>query len=173
MRDGTLEKLGPWICVPLLLWAVVWMVVLSMPSASCEGNGSEDTGGQEVLLVVVVAAASLFTAAGALFRLVNLGRAGGFKAGRDLTMVGVVVAALVAAAAATTSRFPSQAIQVLPLVGLLLTGLALLALLVAWAAGVRANGVGLLLPLYLFGAALLAYPLVGLLGLASSSGVFC
>lgn len=173
MQDGTLEKLGPWICVPLLLWGVVWMVVLSMPSASCEGYGNEDNGGQEVLLVVVVAAASLFTAAAAVLRLVNLRRAGAFKAGRDLTMVGIALAALAATAAATTSRFPSQAIQFLPLVGLLLTGLALLALLVAWAAGVRVNQVGLLLPLYLFGAALLAYPLVGLLGLASSSGVFC
>jgi hypothetical protein len=102
--------------------------------------------------------------------LVNLGRAGAFNAGRDLTMVGIVVAILVFAAAAAT---PRVLVQVLPLVGLLLTALALLALLIAWAAGLRANQVGLLLPLYLFGAALLAYPLVGLLGLVSSSGALC
>jgi len=58
-------------------------------------------------------------------------------------------------------------------VGLFLTGLALLALLVAWVARVRPARVGLLLPLYLFGAALFAYPLVGLLGLLISSGVGC
>jgi hypothetical protein len=170
MQDGTLEKLGPWICVPLLLWAVVWMTVLAMPSASCDGYGDDASGAQEVLLVVVVAAASLVTAAGALFRLVKLGRAGAFNVGRDLTMVGAVVAALAFAAAATTPRIM---VQVLPLVGLLLTGLALLALLFAWAAGLRVNQVGLLLPLYLLGAALLAYPIVGLLGLVSSNGALC
>jgi hypothetical protein len=171
MQGATLGKLGPWICLPLLFWGVVWMIVLSLPSASCDGYG-EDAGPQEVLLIVVVAAASLATAAGALFRLVELGRAKAFNAGRDLTIGGIAAAALVFAAAATTSRFPAV-IQVLSLVGLLMTGLALLALLVAWAVGLRANQVGLLLPLYLLGAALLAYPLVGLLGLASSSGVFC
>jgi|GEM_PF-3169778 len=171
MQGGTFEKLGPWICVPLLLWGVVWLTVLSLPSASCDGYG-EDAGAQEVLLVVIVAAASLITAAGALFRLVKLGRAKAFSAGRDLTIGGIVVAAMVFAAAATTSRFPAV-IQVLSVVGLLLTGLALLALLVAWAAGLRVDQVGLLLPLYLLGAAVLAYPLVGLLGLASSSGALC
>jgi hypothetical protein len=171
MQDGTFEKLGPWICLPLLFWGVIWMIVLSLPSASCDGYG-DDAGPQEVLLIVVVAAASLATAGGALFRLVQLGRAKAFKAGRDLTVGGIALAAMAFAITATTSRFPAV-IQVLSLVGLLLTGLALLALLVAWAAGQRVDQVGLLLPLYLLGAAVLAYPLVGLLGLASSSGALC
>jgi hypothetical protein len=166
---GERTKLGLWICLPLLAWAAVWTAALSMPASDCDGYGP-DSGEEEVLLVVLVAAASLSTAAAALWRLVGLGNANAFSAGRDLTVCGGVVVALALAAVASA---PRDRIEVLPVTGLLLTGLALLALLGAWAAGVRLNQVGLLLPLYLFGAALFAYPLVGLLGLLASSGVGC
>jgi hypothetical protein len=51
--------------------------------------------------------------------------------------------------------------------------MALLSLLVAWVAGLRIDQLGVLLPLYLLGAAVFAYPLVGLLGLLVSSGIGC
>jgi hypothetical protein len=63
--------------------------------------------------------------------------------------------------------------EVIFVTGLVLTGLALLSLVVAWVAGLRVNQLGVLLPLYLLGAALFAYPLVGLLGLLVSSGIGC
>jgi hypothetical protein len=169
MQERLSEKLGLWICLPLLAWGLIWIAAFSMPASDCDGYGA-DTGEDEVLLVVLVAAASLATAGAALWRLVDLSRASAFRAGRDLTIGGGV---LVAFAFAAVAAAPRARIEILPAVGLLLTGLALLALLVAWAARVRPNQVGLLLPLYLLGAALFAYPLVGLLGLASSSGAFC
>jgi hypothetical protein len=172
MQEGTSGRLGLWICIPLLLWGAVWIAAFSMPRADCDGYGS-DAGTQEALLAIFVAAASLGTAGAALFRLVSLGRAGAFSLQRDLTIGGIVVATQALAVATTTSRAYAAPIQVLAVVGLLLTGLALLALVVAWGIGLRADDVGLLLPFYLLGAAVLAYPLVGLLALASSSGVFC
>jgi len=166
---GERTKLGLWICLPLLAWAAVWAAALSMPSSDCDGYPT-DAGEEEVLLIVLVAAASLATAAAALWRLVGLGNANAFSTGRDLTIGGSVVVVLALAAVASSLR---GRIEVVPVVGLLLTGLALVVLLVAWAAGVRINRVGLLLPLYLLGAALFAYPLVGLLGLLVSSGIGC
>jgi hypothetical protein len=166
---GERTKLGLWVCLPLLAWVVVWIAALSMPAGDCGGNGP-DTGEEEVLLIVLVAAASLATAGAALWRLVDLSRADALSAGRDLTIGGGVVVALALAAVASA---PRDRIEVVPVVGLLLTGLALVALLIAWAAGVRVNQVGLLLPLYLLGAALVAYPLVGVLGLLVSSGIGC
>jgi hypothetical protein len=166
---GERTKLGLWICLPLLAWAAVWSAALSMPASDCDGYGP-DSGEEEVLLIVLVAVASLAAAAAALWRLVGLGNANSFSAGRDLTTGGGVVVALALAAVASA---PRDRIEVVPVAGLLLTGLALVVLLIAWAAGVRVNQVGLLLPLYLFGAALFAYPLVGLLGLLASSGIGC
>jgi hypothetical protein len=164
MQERT--KLGLWICLPLLAWVVVWIAALSMPSADCDGYGT-DAGTEEAVLIVVVVVASLSTAGAALLRLVRLAQAGAFSLRRDAAIGAIVVAALVLAA-----TFVVRA-EVLLVVGLLLTGVALLALLVAWAAGLRANQVGLLLPLYLLGAAVIAYPLVGLIGLLSSSGIGC
>jgi hypothetical protein len=166
---GERTKLGLWICLPLLAWVAVWAAALSMPASDCDGYGP-DSGEEEVLLVVLVAAASLGTAGAALWRLVGLGNANALRAGRDLTIGGGAVIALALAALASA---PRDRIEAVPVTGLLLTGLALVALLVAWAAGVRVNRVGLLLPLYLLGAALFAYPLVGLIGLLSSSGIGC
>ena len=167
MRERT--KLGLWILLPLLAWVAVWAAALSMPASDCDGYGP-DSGGEEALLIALVAAASLGAAGAALWRLVDLGRANAFSGARDLTIGGsaVVVLALAAAGSASGHR-----IGVVPVVGLLLTGLALLLLLIAWAAGLRINRVGLLLPLYLLGAASFAYPLVGVIGLLASSGVGC
>jgi hypothetical protein len=166
---GERTKLGLWICLPLLAWAAVWTAALSMPVSDCDGYGPAH-GGEEALLVVLVAAASLASGAAALWRLVGLSNADAFSARRDLTIGGSVAVALVAATAVAASK---ARIELLPVVGLLLTGLALLLLLAAWAAGLRVNRVGLLLPVYLLGAAVFAYPLVGLLGLLSSSGIGC
>jgi hypothetical protein len=166
---GERTKLGLWICLPLLAWVAVWAAALSMPASDCDGY-SADSGEEEVMLVVLVAVASLATAGAALWRLVDLSRANAFSRGRDLTMGASVVIALILAAVASA---PRDLIEVVPVTGLLLTGLALLGLLIAWAGGVRVNQVGLLLPLYLLGAALFAYPLVGLIGLLASSGIGC
>lgn len=164
MRART--ELGLWIGLPLLAWAAVWIAALSMPAADCGGEGT-DAGTEEAVLIALVAAASISTAAAALWRFVRLALADAFSASRDLTLAGSVVASLLVAVAVTSQ------VEVIFVTGLVLTGLALLALLVALAAGLRLDQLGLLLPLYLLGAALFAYPLVGLLGLLVSSGIGC
>ena len=137
MRERT--RLGLWICLPLLAWGVVWTAVLSMPASDCDGT---DVGEGETLLIALVAAASLATAVAALWRFVGLALGNAFSAGRDLTLVGSVVASGLVAVAATSR------VEAIFVTGLILTGLALLSLLVA-------------------------YPLVGLLGLLVSSGIGC
>lgn len=164
MRERT--KLGLWILLPLIAWVVVWIAALSMPDADCDGTGV-DAGTEEAVLIALVAAASLATAGAALWRFVSLALADALSAGRDLTLVGCVVASVLVAVAM------APRIEVVFVVGLVLTGIALLSLLVAWVAGLRVDRLGLLLPLYLLGAALFAYPLVGLLGLLISSGIGC
>lgn len=166
---GERTKLGLWICLPLLAWAAVWTAALSMPASDCDGYGP-DSGEEEALLIAVVAAASLAAAGAALWRLVGLSNASAFSARRDLTIGGGAAIALVLAAIASS---PRDRIEIVPVTGLLLTGLAFVVLLIAWAVGLRVNQIGLLLPLYLLGAALFAYPLVGLIGLLSSSGIGC
>jgi hypothetical protein len=166
---GERTKLGLWICLPLLAWGAIWIAALSLPTSDCDGYGP-DNGEEEALLIAVVAAASLAAAGAALWRLVSLSNADAFSARRDLTIGGGAVATLALAALASS---PRDRIEIVPVTGLLLTGLAFVALLIAWAVGVRVNRVGLLLPLYLLGAALFAYPLVGLIGLLSSSGIGC
>ncbi|HUC08213.1 MAG TPA: hypothetical protein VMR96_08985 [Solirubrobacterales bacterium] len=164
MRERT--KLGLWICLPLLAWVVVWIAALSMPASDCDGYGA-DTGAEEATLIVLVAVASLAAGAAALWRFVSLARADAFRPGRDLTLVGGAVASVLVTVAVTSRA------EVIFVTGLVLTGLALLSLAVAWVAGLRLNQLGVLLPLYLLGAALFAYPLVGLLGLLISSGIGC
>ncbi len=164
MRERT--KLGLWICLPLLAWVVVWIAALSMPASDCDGYGA-DAGVEEATLIALVAVASLAAAAAALWRVVSLTLADALSAGRDLTLVGGAVASVLVTVA-VTSR-----VEVIFVTGLVLTGLALLSLLVAWVAGLRVNQLGALLPLYLLGAAVFAYPLVGLLGLLVSSGIGC
>lgn len=164
MRERT--RLGLWTFLPLLAWVVVWIAALSMPAADCDGTGT-DAGVEGAVLIAVVAAASLGAVAAGLWRLVSLSNAKAYSARRDLTLAGVA-AALALVAAVATSRVEAVAVT-----GLILTGLAFLSLLVAWVAGMRLDRLGLLVPLYLLGAALFAYPLVGLLGLLSSSGIGC
>jgi|SRR6188768_4512816 len=163
---GERTRLGLWTFLPLLAWVVVWIAALSMPAADCDGTGT-DAGAEGVALITIVAAASLGAVAAGLWRLVSLSNAKAYSARRDLTLAGIA-AALALVAAVATSRVEAVAVA-----GLVLTGLAFLSLLVSWVAGMRLDRLGLLVPLYLLGAALFAYPLVGLLGLLSSSGIGC
>jgi len=50
MRERASEKLGLWICLPLLAWAVIWVAALSMPASDCDSYGA-DTGEEEVMLI--------------------------------------------------------------------------------------------------------------------------
>ena len=169
MRERT--KLGLWICLPLLAWVAVWIAALSMPASDCGGYGTDSrrrgSAADRPRRCGIACRGGGARCGGC----VDLGRANAFSAGRDLTIGGGRGRPSGPRGRCSATAGPRS--RSLPVTGLLLTGLALLLLLVAWAAGVRVNQVGLLLPLYLLGAALFAYPLVGLLGLLVSSGIGC
>ena len=54
-----------------------------------------------------------------------------------------------------------------------LTAIALLWLLLGWARGRRPDEVGMLLPVYLIGLGLFAYPFIALIATLSNSGIGC
>jgi hypothetical protein len=172
-------SLGPWICLPLLAFFLVAVAATQVPASDCLGSGSgsgADEGEPVAIMAVLAGLASLAALGAAVQRLVALRRAGAFKAGRDWTIAAVVVLVPLLVAGASASHrhnHLSEDLQGLLLVGPALTVLALLLLLIAWAARLRLDGVGVLLPVYLLGAALFAYPPLALLALVSNSGAFC
>jgi hypothetical protein len=171
-------SLGPWICLPLLAFLLVGIAATQVPVPDCLGAGTgagSDDGEPVAIMVSLAGVASLLALGGAVQRLLALRRAGAFSLRRDGTIGAVVAIALLLATAVPASRRGDlgAGLEGLFLAGLALAVLALLLLLVAWAARRRLDGVGVLVPAYLIGAGVFAYPLVAFLGLVSSSGVFC
>ncbi len=172
-------SLGPWICLPLLAFFLVGIAATQVPAPDCLGAGTgtgSDDGEQVAIMVSLAGVASLLALGGAVQRLLALRRAGAFSARRDGAIGAVVAIALLFATVVPASRRHGDlgaGLEGLFLAGLALAILALLLLLVAWAARRRLDGVGVLLPAYLIGAGAFAYPLVAFLGLVSNSGVFC
>jgi hypothetical protein len=172
-------SLGPWICLPLLAFFLVAAAAMQVPGSDClgSGSGSDSDEGEAVAIVVGLAGlSSLVALAAAVQRLWALRRAGAFSARRDWTIAGIVALVLIAIAGRSAARpnvHLSERVEGLLIAGPVLAILALVALLLAWAARRRLDDVGLLMPLYLIGAALFAYPFVMFLALVSNSGAFC
>ncbi len=164
------DGLGWWIWAPLLALLLLCLVASRVPSGDCSG---EDPGGgtQLTIALVFAALASLgaFVAAGQ--RLIALHSAGSLRPRRDLGIAVAAALAFLVSIAAFTSWLADDVSEGLLLIGPGLTAVALLALLLAWATGLRP--VGLLLPVYLIGLGLFAYPFVAFLTLISNSGVGC
>jgi hypothetical protein len=156
----------------VLALGLVLLAIFNLPEGDCYGV-EDDDGSAEILLLIVTPAASLACLAAGALRSASLARAGG-DLHRQLRVVGVgSLVALVATGAIASDGNGLQYLGVLCAVGTAATAVALLVLIIAWLAGRGPDDVGLLLPVYLFGAGLFVYPLFAWMGLLLSSGGFC
>jgi hypothetical protein len=168
MGEKWSDRLPLWILPPLLLLAAVVVAALSLPEVECGGEETE-AGVDGAVLVALVVFSAVATVAAGLFRLVTMTLRRQYGS-RDAW---ILLAALLVVAVTGVAYAPAQSFAAgVAIGGLALTGLALLALVVAALARKRVEAVGILLPIYLFGAAF-AYLGAGALGLLVSSGIGC
>jgi hypothetical protein len=157
-----------WILVPLALFVAVVWIALSLPETECGGEETEE-GVDGAILVGLVAFSAVAAVGAALWRVVSMALRDQYGS-RDGWIL--LAALLVLAAAAIIGAADQNVGGGLAVGGLLLPALALIALAAAAAARKGVEDVGVLLPVYLFGAAY-AYLGVGAIGLIASSGIGC
>jgi hypothetical protein len=162
--------LGPWVLGPLVGLGLIVLAIYNLPGSSC---GEEDVadGAQRALLVIVTCAASLAVLAAAAARLVALSRRPLRATNRKAVLAGFVFVLAVVCLVAGLSG--DSAVGPFLILAALVTGGSLVILLLAWAVGRRPDDVGFLIPAYLLGSGLVAYPLLTLFALAVESGGFC
>jgi hypothetical protein len=165
--------LGIWIWLPVLALLVLFAVIASTPSADCDGSPDDLSAGEGITLVAAVVA-SLGALAAAAGRLAAMRRRAGIA---TLGNVGTAVAAVVVVVLLSTLLDLGGSgvgyLWSIDFAGVLATAAALLALVVAWMLRRKPAEVGILLPLYLLGAALFVYPGFALLAIGLKSGAFC
>jgi hypothetical protein len=161
-------RLAPWILVPLvLLVAIVWAAA-SLPETECGGEETEE-GMDGAILVGLVAFAAVAAVAAALWRVVSMALHDRYGSRDGWILLAALLVLVVAAIVGAADDSVGGGLAV---GGLVLPALALLALTTAAAARKRVEDVGVLLPIYLFGAAYV-YLGVGAVGLIASSGIGC
>jgi len=157
-----------WILVPLvLLVAIVWAAA-SLPQVECGGEETEEGIDGAILLGLVVFSTAVAVGA-ALWRVVSMAFHDQYGS-RDGWIL--LAALLVLAAAALVGARNDTVGGGLAVGGLVLPALAFIALAAAAAGRRRVEDVGVLLPIYLFGAAYV-YLAVGAIGFLASSGIGC
>lgn len=156
-----------WTLAPLALFALVLLVALSLPETECGEN--IEGGTDSAVLVWIVASSAVVAVAAGLYRLVTMAIRDQFEA-RDgwILLATLLLLVLFGFAYSPASSFGEG----LAIGSLMLPGFALLALVAAAAARKGVDAVGILLPVYLFGAAYV-YLVVGALGFLASSGIGC
>jgi hypothetical protein len=151
----------------------ILLAISGLPGGDCEGTGGGGTDFAEILLLAVTAIASVACLVAAVRRLLALSRAGQEAlGGLGIAALGAGVAVILLAVLSDPDSGGSLFWWVFVL-GMLATGVALLALVVAWIARRGADDVGLLVPLYLVGAAVFVYPGLTMLALLVNSGALC
>jgi hypothetical protein len=168
MRPPLPERLLPWIMVPLILFVLLVLIAFSMPQSDCDGEGSEG-GTIEVVLIVLSLLGALTAVGGGLFRLGALALRHSYRR-RDLWIAVAAIALLAVVAAVDGAGVGAGG--TLAIWGGVMTGAAFLCLLAAAGGRLSVDEVGILLPIYLFGAAC-AYLMLAVLGLFISSGAGC
>ncbi|MDQ3724692.1 MAG: hypothetical protein M3335_02180 [Actinomycetota bacterium] len=161
MPEEPSDHLAPWIVAPLLFVVVLVFATLSFSSSGC----GKDAGSGGIVGFVIAAAAAAVIAGFGLFRLATMARHREFSKRRDgWIFAGILVAAAVGVL--------DQGWGFLLLGFFLLTVFTLPALAAAAVTGKGVKAVGILLPIYLFGAAFLCV-MVGWFILVADSGAFC
>jgi hypothetical protein len=163
------DQLLPWIAGSLLLLIVIFAVAVQVPSVDCGGENADQDGPEAVLLAITVVAIVIAVAA-AVLRLVLMGRYDCFGR-RDGWILGLAVFVL-GAATLYGGTIEESAAAGLAVGGFLLAGIAFVALLGAVLLRLDVDDVGVLLPIYLFGAAWV-YLAVATVVLLAKSGIGC
>jgi hypothetical protein len=154
-------SLWGWILAPLLFVFVLLFATLTLSSSGC---GKYASSGVSAAFVIATAAAAVIAGFG-LFRLATMARHREFSKRRD----GWIFAGILAAAAVGVL---DQGWDFLLLGFFLLTVFTLPALVAAAVTDKGVKAVGIILPIYLFGAAFLCV-MVGWFSLVADSGAFC
>jgi hypothetical protein len=169
MEERVEGRLGRWILLPLVLLALMFFAASLLPPVECGVGGSGGDPGR-VAFAVVAGLCSLAVGTAAVGRLLGMRRRRCYR-GRDLWLGGLALVAL--GVGATIGGRNAETALAGGLAAGLLVGVASLAALVgARLLGKSADGVGALLPIYLFGACL-TYPLLAWIVLDLNSGGLC
>ena len=150
----------------------MWALIVELPAGDCDGYRN-DAGLIGVALVVLTVASMLGCLAGAGYRIISLRSGPGISRGEILAVLGVIPVLAFFSLLANSWEADGELPFRIFLVGVCATAVTFLALVVASLAGRKPNDVHLLLPVYLFGAALFVFPGLGLLALFISSGIGC
>lgn len=162
------SALGSWAVLPVLGLLGILVVISFLPGSDCDGYGDDGITANEIVLIALAATASLGCVAATVRRLAALGRAGSDLPALIAVSVLGVAAILAIGALSSYGVFWGSLV-----IGTAMTGLGLLVLLISWLMGRNADQAGVLVPLYLLGAALFVYPGFTVLALAVNSGAFC
>jgi hypothetical protein len=150
--------LGRWVVAPLAGLVALIAVATQLGSHNCGGGGMTSEALGVVFEVIGLGGAAALVGAG-LWRIAMLIRRRGGRRWADRRIVAVVLLALIVFAGFVVrdNDLAAAAILGVLLFGLLLTGFCFLAVTVAWLQRQEIDEVGMLLPAYLLGSALLVY----------------
>jgi uncharacterized membrane protein YczE len=161
--------LAAWVFLPLLALVVVWMVAdATLPASDCDGVSEETSGFATYLVLAVVGAASLGTCAAAALRI-----SASFRAGEELGPLAVAVIGCAIVLGAFLLPISGPPIVGMFFLGLPTTGLVLIALLVSLPSARAREHCAAMLPVYLLGCGLFAYPSVLFVFAIGNSGLGC
>ena len=164
--------LGLWILGPPALMVIIILALPVLPSNDCESSDGLLHGpGPIIFGSVALIAASAVAVAGVL-RCVQIYRWGLFREADTWLLAGAVLVASLAAGLVGSNGGSGEVLGGFLIGGFLLAILSFLALLVAFFKGMTADEVGVLVPIYLFGAGM-AYVFIAwvVLDLNASGGI--
>jgi hypothetical protein len=153
----------------LLGLGLVVLAITNLGSVVC-GSGDSLPAGQKGLVLGVAGAVSVLAVAAGSWRWLSLRRARDLPEPHWPPAAGGGAALLLAVLVLVGE--PDE-IAGLIYVGAALTGILLVPLLINWILGRSSDEVGLLLPIYLFGAGACCYPLLARFAIAVAEGGFC
>lgn len=161
-------ELALWIGIPILAFVVVFNVGDGLPSPEC-GEGGGATSGEVSLFEILVAVATFAGVVAAALRLSVLGRRGLLSSRHLIGLTAILLAAgLVVLVWGWTALGGALIVS-----GGVITAASLVALVLAWVLSRDVDQVGVLLPVYLLGSALLCYPALLILAVIDQSGLAC
>jgi hypothetical protein len=155
-----------WIVAPIFALALLLCIILMLPFSDC----GESTEYKEAVPLIFVALAILGVVGAGGLRVTTMVRRRRFRMRDGLILV---AASIVLAMSSVLLASPNRGVFGWLVPGiLLLTGISLSGLIVAATAGRSVDAVGILLPIYLFGAAFV-YVILGWFVAAANNGAFC